>query len=1045
VLFAASSRAQDANQDSKYDFHISDASVGAALSELAQQAHAQLLYPYGLAQIEGARPVNGRYSVPEALDLLLEGTGFSGGLTQQGVITIALQNQGCTKEGKAMPRTISAEAKRTASVFALLVGALSAPSCYAQAAGGGSDSGTTIETVVVTGLRSSMNVAEQIKRKDFNIVDAIVPEDIGKLPDSTVGDALQRISGVQVTRNNDQVTGVNIRGLPNIVTTLNGDEIFSTTGRGYSFQNLPAEVLAGLNVYKTASADQIEGGIAGLVDIRTHRPFDFDGFQLAGSLNGTYGTVIDKVNPKGNLLISNRWRSSAGEFGVLLNVTDNYDWFDYPVVWEDTPHLARQPADTGLSKAVYVPFMGSATTLGHRTYPEANLAIQFRPTEGVEFYVDAIYTGWRQRSGDVFFFTVTSDPNPLSNVTLAPNGCVTLQYDSGCMVQTATVGGPGGSPYTATSTQAHDFAENDFHGAVGTKVDQGAWSLDSEFSLTTSSFHDTREIIDVNIPNEVTTLNSNVNGHGVWSLSIPPTDPSVFYLQNLFESWAINHGVEFAWAGHVKYDLGEDSVIRSVEGGLRYADRKANSQGVEGGGQGYCVPSQTTPGGCASGAYKASSVFTAPDFWQTFRGGDGNPSRFMAPSINYLLDKTTAVRTAYNALIAGLPADPANSFRDTEDTEAVWLQAQYHIDIMSLPIDGQIGGRYVSTSRRMTGTDVTSIPAVTNTGTTAVTLNGKTYQPGDVIVPGYRQLTPFAIPNTTGDFLPNVSAIVHLTDELQLHASFGKTLSRPDFAALNPALTTTPPTVNREGGGSQGNANLSPIRSTAYDLSLEYYMPGGGAVTVAGFYHDVSGYILPVSFTRLYDQNYCIANGIPTTGGISGQCTIRISTSESSGKGYIEGMEANVEKFFDFLPGAWSGLGVQATYTWIQSNAPIPGQNGNATRTGELTNVSKNNGSLILMYEKYGLSARLAATYRSKYIESYYPGNNTFPPVDIVKPTTYLDLGVNYQATDQVSVSFDATNLLGAYYNSYSGTPLFPRDIRTVNKTYSLGVHFRLN
>jgi TonB-dependent receptor len=1024
--------------DAKYDLHISEANIGPALSELARQSRVQLLYPYALAQVPGAHPVDGRFTVPEALDVMLKGTGFSGGLTAQGVITISLQKLGCTEEGKALSRT-SQEAKRTASVIALLVGALSAPACYAQAA---PSEGGSMETVVVTGLKSSLNAAEQIKRTNFNVVDAIVPEDVGKLPDSTVGDALQRIPGVQVTRNNDQVTGVNIRGLPNVITTLNGDEIFTTTGRTYAFQNLPAEVLAGLNVYKTASADQIEGGIAGLVDVRTHRPFDFEGFQMAGSLTGTYATVAEKVNPKGNFLISDRWKTSAGEFGILLNVTDNFDWYNYPVVWEDTPHNARSAASTGLAQAVYVPFMGSATTVGHRTYPEANLAIQFRPMEGVEFYGDLIYTGYKAREADVYFFSVTSDPVPLSNVTLAKNGCVTLQYDSGCMVQTATVGGAGGNPYTATSTQAHDFNQNDLHGAFGVKVDRGPWAVDTEFSLTTSAYHDTREIIDVSIPNEVVTLNSNVNGHGVWSLSIKPTDPNLFILQNLNESFNINHGTEFAWAGHGKYTFGEDSVIASVEGGLRYTDRKANSEGVAGGDVGFCVPNGT--GGCANGAVTAMQAF-GKDFFQMFRGGEGNEPTFLAPSTNYLLDNVKKVRAYYGEDPSGPVADPANSFRDDENTEALWAQAQYHLDVMNLPVDGQFGFRYVNTSRRLTGASVTAVPAVTNTNATAITLNGITYAPGAVIVAASRELEPFATPKSNQDFLPNISAVIHLSDELQAHLSFGKTVSRPDFGQLNPSLSTTPPTVNRQGNGSQGNANLSPIRSTAYDVSLEYYLPGGGSASVAGFYHNISGYIEPETYTIPYDSTYCANNGIPTTGGLTGQCNIIISTVASSGTGYIEGMELSAQKFFDFLPGAWSGFGVQANYTWIQSNAPIPGQNGNATRDGELTQVSKNNASLMLMYEKYGLSVRLAATYRSKYIESYYPGNNTFPPVDYVKPTTYLDLGVNYNVSEQVAVSFDATNLLKAHYNSYSGTELFPRDIRTVNQTFALGIHYRFN
>jgi TonB-dependent receptor len=1020
--------------DAKYDVHISEANIGPALSELARQTRVQLLYPYALAQVSGAHPVDGRYTVPEALSMMLKGTGFSGGLTPQGVITISLQRTGCTEEGKALSKT-SQEAKRTASVIALLFGAISAPACYAQA--GSSAEPASMETVVVTGLKSSLNAAEQIKRTSFNVVDSIIAEDVGKFPDTSVGAALQRIPGVQVTRGNNQVTGVNIRGLPNVVTTLNGEEIFTTTGRGYAFQNLPSEVLSGLNVYKTASADQIEGGIAGLVDVRTHRPFDFEGLQIAGSVSGTYGTDTDKVNPKGNFLISDRWKTSSGEFGVLLNVTDNYEYFQYPVVWEDTPHLAKPTSLTGLAQPVYVPFMGSVTTLGHRSYPEANMALQWRPMEGVEVYADLIYSGWRQRSGDVNFFSVTSDDLPLSNVTLAPNGCVTLQHDSGCMVQTATVGGPSGHPYTATSTQAHDFKQNDLHGAIGTIIHRGDWTFDSSFSLTTSAYHDTREIIDMNVPNEVVTLNTNVNGHGEWHLSIPATSKDLFYLQALNESFNINHGTQVGWQGHAKYDFGDNSFFTSLEGGLRYSDRKANAQAVAGGDVGF-----NAPGG--NGNVKASAVF-GDDFFQMFRGGEGNDAQFLSASTNYLLDQVGKIRTFYGEDPSGPVADPANSFRDDENTEAVWLQAAYHLALAGMPIDGQVGFRYVNTSRRLTGANVTAIPALTNdTGATLV-LNGVTYAPGATIVAASKKYEPFATPSSSQDFLPSVSAVVHLSDDLQAHLSYGKTLSRPDFAALNPSLSTTPPTINRQGNGSKGNADLSPTRSSAYDVSLEYYLPGGGMASVAGFYHDISGYVIPVTYTLPYDTGYCQANGIPTTGGITGQCAIIISTSESSGKGYIEGMELSAQKFFDFLPGAWSGLGVQANYTWIQSHAPIPGQNGNPSRDGDLTQVSKNNASMMLMYEKYGLSVRLAATYRSKYIEGYYPGNNSYPPINYVKPTTYLDLGVNYNFTDQMMVSFDATNLLGAYYNSYTGTTLFPRDIRTANQTFSLGLHYRLN
>jgi TonB-dependent receptor len=200
----------------------------------------------------------------------------------------------------------------------------------------GAQSDKDLQEIVVVGLRASLTEAEAIKRNNANVVDSIVAQDVGKLPDQTVGDALQRITGVQVTRNNDQVTGVNVRGLPNVETTLNGDEVFQTKLRTFNFQNLPADVLAGLDVYKTSSADLLEGGIAGLIDVRTHRPFDFAGLQIAGSVTGQYDTIADEGGPKANLLLSNRWQTDIGEFGALINGSHQKETYNYPVVWEDS-------------------------------------------------------------------------------------------------------------------------------------------------------------------------------------------------------------------------------------------------------------------------------------------------------------------------------------------------------------------------------------------------------------------------------------------------------------------------------------------------------------------------------------------------------------------------------------------------------------------------------------------------------------------------------------------------------------------------------------
>jgi iron complex outermembrane receptor protein len=943
--------------------------------------------------------------------------------------------------GEFMNKKVATARMVTSILVVTLAGAMSrAHSADTSASVAGAASDKDLEEIVVTGYRASLNLADLIKKDDPNVVDSIVAQDIGKLPDTTVGDALQRVTGVQVTRNNNQVVGVNVRGLPNVVTTLNGDEIFTTTQRTFNFQNLPAEVLSGLSVYKTSSADQIEGGIAGLIDVRTHRPFDFAGPEVAASLIGMRETIVNKTDPNASLLLSNRWTTDIGEFGALINGSYKKEDFDYPVVWEDTPHNPEPTSQTGLAQPVFVPFMGSVTQLGERKYPEVNASFQWKPNDSLEFYNDDIYTKYQSRSANVYFFTVTSDNHPLSNVTLVPGGCVTLTGGYGCQVQSATVGGPGSYPYTATSTQALDENEGDWHSDLGMKFHSGPWTVDSEFSGTVSNYHQVREIVDTSLNNEIVQLNSNVNGHGAWSLLGPsPNNAGNLYLQNLFESWTRNHGLETAWANKVKFEF-SSGFLTALEGGVRFADRKATSEGNPG--VGWCPPGPT-PGSCNGGAISAVSAF-GPGAFQQFKGGNGNPAYFQAFATNYLLDSVSAVRAYYGAAPGGPPLDPASSFSDDEFTSAFWAQGRFAFQAGRFPVDGQFGLRAVSDSRTLAGTNAASVPAITNTGTVPVVVNGVSVAPGGVIAPGYTAYTPYSIGTQSWDFLPSISSRIHWTSNLQSHLSIARTVTRPDFAALNPALSEIPPTVNRQGNGSEGNPNLSPTKVTAYDATLEYYFEHGGSVSAAGFYRTVTGYIEPETITVPYSTAYCVANGIPLGGGLAGQCNAIINTSASSGKGYIEGFELAMQKFLDFLPSPFDGIGYQVNYTWINSSAPIPGQNGQPTTTGQLTNVSKNNASVILLYEKYGFSTRLAATYRDKYIESYYPGNDTLPPIDVVKPTTYLDLGINYNITKQLMVTGAATNLLNAYYNSYSGTPLFPRDIRTADRTYQLGIHYRL-
>jgi TonB-dependent receptor len=197
---------------------------------------------------------------------------------------------------------------------------------------GTSDQASSNETqsgddIIVTGYRQSLETAQGLKRNSDVIVDSVTSEDIGALPDRSVTEALQRIPGVSINRFAAGVdpdhfsaegSGVVVRGLTYVRSEFNGREAFSANnGRSLGFADVPSELLGGVDVFKSPTADRIEGGIAGVVNLRTRKPFDSNGLVIAGSIENNYGDFVNKSAPTVSFLASNRWDTPIGEIGLL--------------------------------------------------------------------------------------------------------------------------------------------------------------------------------------------------------------------------------------------------------------------------------------------------------------------------------------------------------------------------------------------------------------------------------------------------------------------------------------------------------------------------------------------------------------------------------------------------------------------------------------------------------------------------------------------------------------------------------------------------------
>ncbi len=219
-----------------------------------------------------------------------------------------------------------------------------------------------LEEVVVTGFASSLRTAQAIKENSDVVIDSITAEDIGALPDASVTEALQRVPGVAINRfaaGRDpdhfsvEGSGLVVRGLTYVKSEINGREAFTANnGRGLSFADIPSELLLAVDVVKSLTADRLEGGIAGTVNLRTRKPFDSEESVLAFAAEGTYSDFAKETTPSYNILGSYRWSNSAGDWGVLgsyvySQLKSRADRFQISNFAERTLYSSGDVIDTG--------------------------------------------------------------------------------------------------------------------------------------------------------------------------------------------------------------------------------------------------------------------------------------------------------------------------------------------------------------------------------------------------------------------------------------------------------------------------------------------------------------------------------------------------------------------------------------------------------------------------------------------------------------------------------------------------------------------------
>lgn len=884
------------------------------------------------------------------------------------------------------------------SASMLLIG--SAPSAFAQAAAtpaspaNASDS-DVLPTIVVTGIRASLATAQNLKERAPQEVDAIVAEDIGKLPDLNTAETVARIPGVQVYREGGEAQNVLVRGLPFFTTTYNGREIFTAETRVVALQDFPSSNIAALEVYKTATADLVAPGIAGIVNVRSRKPFDFEGAQFSGSAWALGTRQGDHVSPNFNILGTDRWTTDAGELGILAEGS-----------WQDMRYLDAEISNTDFL-ATNSTFNGQSIRLpdiqrlfyrsGTRGRPSANVQLQFKPNSSLELYAEGLWQGFRNDIDD-----------RLLEVPLYLGSFSAVQFRPGTnLVNSGTVTG---SPGNLFSFQGATYNRTDtYQMAGGTKFTSGAFKLNLDVARSMSTFRGNTESVD-RVFNGTPTVNFN-NAIPSFSVSgVNFTDPSGQRFQGLYEENQRSAGRDWQARADAQYDFG-DSPVRNIQAGIRYADRDA--QRNYGNRYAYLLP-------------LGINQTALPLQFGVFHGYDFQPTyQWVAPTYDSVHDNVVTLRqfVANACKSAGL-TDPGCTSYITTYGGPVASPLLFDATERQLEGYGQVnfgfGSRVSGTAGVRVQNAKLSLPNVPSGGGTV------------------------NIHRDDTEWMPDASLLFKFDHGVQGRLSASRTVTRPEFEQLGPVTFGAPPsggvgTPSNPYVGGGGNPYLQPFTSRNYDASLEYYFARAGFAALAVFHRDLDKFI--VNSTQEYND--------PTLG------VVQINGPINSQKGRIDGVEAQEQVFLDALglPEWTKMFGIQGTLTYLDFKLQQKDASGNLAYLpyyDQFNGVSKWNYNLVGIVESGPLSARLSFSGRDSFPASYQNrGDDIY--IEPGHPANRLDLSMQYQFFRATTVFFDWMNIAHTpfrqdFSSARAGLPRadYVRYLRYDESTISLGMRFKL-
>jgi len=966
-LFAGSQVFAD---QERYVLDITSGTLGDKLTDLAESTGHQLIFPTEKLDRPSKVRLSGIYTLENALENLLDDSGLFAVVTRHGVIVVTGDVAPRQRaEGEDMRSSNKSVLTAAGAVAALVL----AGDAAAQQTEQGADDDEVLDVIVVRGFRESLISALATKRNANSIVDSISSDGIGRFPDLNLGESLQRITGVQIERGERRRAEIAIRGLPRnfALTRINGQAMGSPDlSTAFPFGVFESSIFSGVDVIKTPTVEMDDGGLSGIINMRTLRPFDASEQELSFGVGTSYESLNEEFSPTARISASKHFSDTlAGSFAI--------GWSNQEFQRDLAAVTDYDPDGNDIQVADDFRYR-SDTSDGDRI--SATAALEWRPIENWNFGLTGVFTDYEQ--------STVRDQVRIRNcddtaVDVIGNSAVVSTH-TGCRMEVET-------------RERKDF-DSTLSLTLDAAWDNGPWRAEGVLHYTKGE-HDGNLI----------QMRRRINGIGeTFTVTTGSGDPDAFnidlggFAAGDVQTWSFNTaGVQTRFFPEGANDENSDTevalqfdltrevdygILSSIKVGAKYRDREQRRVDQD-------ATNDDVDLSLLDDSIFRSSLVADSNFF----GGDLNGFPVVVPDVFAVLNQVLPLNTTQPLNDEGfvLDQDFLATYNTQQDILAGYVMANFDSYEYSWPvgITGNVGVRFVRTERT---TD--------------------TFQDIDGTI------SAISVPFDFSNALPAANLVFELHENLLLRLSYAETIVRPN---PNQFQAGTEVDVDEDGGILESvtvefnNPELEPFESDSFDVSLEWYNRPGSALTLAYFRKDVAADIITRDFCppSLADFDRSGAFSQFVTGNLNGDIddclddagvefsiTDVINSSESFS---LSGLEFGLLQTLDFLPAPFDGLGVQANYTYI--DADESGELDEDGTPAPLEEVSEHTVNVIGFYETERWGVRLAYNYRSEYFTTANRGpsggNRSIDDRD------QFDLSFNLNVTDNISIGFEALNI----------------------------------